>query len=165
VKNSIILDGYNVIYKIPYLADKLKDSLAEARKSLALYMADWNRKNTSWDVCIVFDGRDQGAHLPSEISLSGIDCHFTKPGTEADDYIIAIVRQYHKSQKILVVSGDGKVHNNCKAYGIETVHPRFLEGRTGKRKISSNCTEAKSTSQHKESEITKWYKEQMNKRP
>ena len=122
---QLILDGYNVIHKIPELASHLNASLEEARKALASFMATWKRTNTyNGTICIVFDGKD--GIVSNDQSLCGIKCIYTKTKQEADDRIIAMVKNSRGSKTITVISNDNYVQNNCKVHGATVNAAQFL---------------------------------------
>ncbi|MFH1868130.1 MAG: NYN domain-containing protein [Candidatus Omnitrophota bacterium] len=122
---QLILDGYNVIHKIPQLAAHLSVSLESARKSLANFMLTWKRTHAyRGEICIVFDGRD--GILNSGEALCGIKCIYTKTKQDADDRIISIVRNSKNSAAIRVISNDNYVTNNCKAHGAAVKAVQFM---------------------------------------
>jgi predicted RNA-binding protein with PIN domain len=118
---QLILDGYNIIHKVPQLRDHLNQSLEDARKALANFILTWARTHHhKGSISIVFDGRD--GIINSSQSLCGIKCIYTKTKQEADDKIISIVRNSQNKKDITVISDDNYVTNNCKAHGA-TVRP------------------------------------------
>ncbi len=118
---QIILDGYNIIHKIPHLQSHLNHSLEDARKALANFIITWARTHHhKGSIAIVFDGRD--GIINSSQALCGIKCIYTKTKQEADDKIISIVRNTQNKKDITVISDDNYVTNNCKVHGA-TVRP------------------------------------------
>lgn len=161
---KFILDGYNVIHKIPYLAGFLSKSLQEAREALVRLIAEW-RQPRGADVVIVFDRKKDalaGAPVRPSQKASGISCIFTAPGVEADDKIISLLMLEKNPANVMVVSADGKVINNAKALGVRAVPPSFLDkGPVRRQKRSSQGAEAKRLSPGRENDITQWYKKQL----
>ena len=163
--SKIILDGYNVIHKIPYLAGFLQTELASAREALVRLMAEWRRSRGA-EVVIVFDRKkDALMNIPvhSSQNVSGISCIFTTPGIEADDKIISLLKNEKNPANVTVVTADNKVINNCKAMGIKVVSPSFLDKEPEKRGKSSQTVETKRLSPGRENDITRWYMEQLRK--
>ena len=119
---ELILDGYNVIHKIPSLRNHLKRSLEEARKALANFIITRASSYDKSSISIVFDGRDGIINTGSV--LSGIKCIYTKTRQEADDLIISLIRNSPNPRNITVISDDNYVANNCKAHGakVKPVH-------------------------------------------
>lgn len=125
---TFILDGYNVIYKLPSLEAHMTHSLNSARNALAVYMATWKINNDpTAKVCIVFDGRDGIAPDGSNASLHGINCVFTHTNEDADDRISLLLKNSKDTKNIYVISADNKVANICRVYGACIKHPAFLE--------------------------------------
>jgi predicted RNA-binding protein with PIN domain len=118
---KLLLDGYNIIHKIPQLQNHLNHGLEDARKALANFMITWAKTtHHKGSISIVFDGRD--GIISSSQSLCGIKCIYTKTKQEADDKIISIVRNSQNKKDITVISDDNYVTNNCRAHGA-TVRP------------------------------------------
>jgi predicted RNA-binding protein with PIN domain len=148
--SQLILDGYNIIHKIPQLQTHLNHSLEDARKALASFMITWARTHhNKASISIVFDGRD--GIISSSQSLCGIKCIYTKTKQEADDRIISIVRNSQNKKDITVISNDNYVTNNCKAHGA-TVKPAqyLLQG----HKTASNAESEKLIDDKTATEIT-----------
>ena len=113
---QLILDGYNVIHRIPQLRDHLTQNLGNARRALANFMIARTRTyNYKGKISIVFDGRD--GIINTNQPFYGIKCIYTKTKQEADDKIISMVRNSQNSADITVISDDNYVTNNCKAHG------------------------------------------------
>ena len=162
---KIILDGYNVIHKIPYLAGFLQKDLASAREALVRLMTEWRRSRGA-EVVIVFDRKkDALTNIPvhSSQKVSGISCIFTAPGIEADDKIISLLKNEKDPAHVTVVSADNQIINNCKAMGVKVVPPSFLDKEPVKRGKSSQTVEVKRLSPGRENDITRWYMEQLRK--
>ncbi len=129
---TIILDGYNVIYKIPELAIKLDESLSAARTALAMHMSNWGRKYLYQQIHIVFDGQDSATRGYSQTALHGIECSFTRTKEEADDRILSMIRKSKEPFNITVISADNRVSNSCRTHGVSVKPPSFLEQTTKK---------------------------------
>jgi predicted RNA-binding protein with PIN domain len=153
--NQIILDGYNVIHKIPQLKHNLENSLENARTSLANFVMTWTKTHThKGSIAIVFDGRD--GIINSSQSICGIKCIFTKTKQEADDRIISMVRNHPNSKEIIVISDDNYVTNNCKAHGAQVRPADFLT----QPKSQVSIQDDKHIDSKTEQEITNWLKKQ-----
>ncbi|HQB12718.1 MAG TPA: NYN domain-containing protein [Candidatus Omnitrophota bacterium] len=159
-----ILDGYNVIHKVPRLAGLLSRSLQEAREELVRLMSEW-RQSRGAEVVIVFDrnkGSLDGVPVRSSRKVNGVTCVFSAPGIEADDEIIAMIRREKVPANVRVVTGDGQILNHCKALGVGTELPSRMfdqtPPKTGKTVASGN---SKQLSPARENDITRWYKKQI----
>jgi len=115
--NLLILDGYNVIHKIPGLQFSSPGGLRRSREALIDYLeARKERWSGSYEVLVVFDAQKGPEDQLRRLSVKGIKIHYTSPGEEGDDLIIEEVRLKHQQQKITVVSDDNRVGNNIREY-------------------------------------------------
>lgn len=163
---QIILDGYNVIYRMPEWAAAARANLESARHELIRFMAAW-RQNHGGEVTLVFDRRKQalaGIPVRSSQTVNGIRCIFTSPGAEADDEIIRIARREKNPENVTVVSEDGQILNHCKALGIRAVPVSFLVQKKASAGAGRTKPESKTLSPRREQDITRWYEEQMKRK-
>jgi predicted RNA-binding protein with PIN domain len=152
---QLLLDGYNVIYKIPQLQSHLNHSLEDARQALANFMITWARTHhNKASISIIFDGRD--GIINSSQSLCGIKSIYTKTKQEADDKIISIVRNSQAKQDITVISDDNYVTNNCKAHGAQVKSTAFLL----QPKAQGSAQDDKPIDSKTEHEINEWLKKE-----
>lgn len=129
----LIVDGYNVIGRVPSLRDKKSVSLEAARAALARMVAEWRRGHGGADCLIVFDGRDAGGRGAHAV-IGGVRCLFSRTKVEADDEIIRAVRECRGGGAgITVVSDDNYVGNNCRAHGASVRSASFFEEAQNKR--------------------------------
>ena len=153
---DIILDGYNVIYKIPQLRQHLDKSLEDARTALASFVFTWSRTHSNrGKITIVFDGRDTICSNAGN-NLCGVSCIYTKTKQDADDRIIAMVRNSPHSKEIIVISDDNYVTNNCKAHGAQVRSSGFLL----QSKAQDATQEDKTIDSKTEHEINEWLKKE-----
>jgi len=165
-----ILDGYNVIGKIPRLREiKLSRGLEAARKALAMMLSDINHNRSHIKFKVIFDGKAGEMPNYSKADLHGIECIFTRSGEEADDYIGMMLMDRKNNTGVVVISGDNKVRNKCKVYGASVQEPQSLEKLAGNqsksaKSVNSAKTDDKNIKQQDAGDITKWYTEQLKKR-
>ncbi|MDP8258457.1 MAG: NYN domain-containing protein [Candidatus Aadella gelida] len=159
----LILDAYNVIYELPELSDKIKSGLCEARRGLLNFMINWKQGNGfNGKICIVYDGQDGVVNFEGS-KLWGVECVFTGSKEEADDRIISIVSKTSKASDVVVVSGDGKVANGCKVYGVKVERPEFLKRKRKKKYGASESRSKNYLSGKVQNEINKYYEEALEK--
>lgn len=116
-RTILIIDGYNVINRVPELRSSLERGLEQARMRLALQVATWDRTHPAYEPVIVFDGRDRSAG-GSDQRLAGVRCLFSQVTHGGDEEIIRLVREYRASgAEVMVVSDDNKVINNSRVHG------------------------------------------------
>lgn len=129
LKKILLIDGYNVINRIPELKLCLDGGLENARLKLALLMSAWSHGHPGTECIIVFDGDLQFAGSRDQ-RLAGIRCIFSRASHGADAEIIRFVRDSReKILEIIVVSDDNNVRNNCRAHGAFVQPSSFIMAR------------------------------------
>jgi predicted RNA-binding protein with PIN domain len=122
----LLIDGYNVINRLPQLKASLDRGLENARNSLAFLISRWNQRHPSVECVIIFDG-DIRFSAGSDQRLAGIRCIFSRTSHGGDDAIIRFVKNYHgKTSDITVVSDDNNVRNNCRAHGASVQPSSYI---------------------------------------
>jgi predicted RNA-binding protein with PIN domain len=125
----LLVDGYNVINRVPELKNSLDLGLQNARNQLALRVSRWGHEHPGVECVIVFDGDFERAGGREE-RLAGIRCVFSLTPHGGDDELIRIVREHKgKTSDITVVSDDNKVANNCRAHGAKVRPADFIMAR------------------------------------
>lgn len=120
-KNIIIIDGYNVIHRVPDLERLLDRGLETAREGLFRFCSSWlaTRKDV-WLFYIVFDG--QSDVLGDERQPApGIRAVYTRTGEQADTRIIQIVDERKKDFIVTVVSDDNFVRNHSSDLAVKVM--------------------------------------------
>ena len=128
-KKIILLDGYNVIRRIPQLQQQDQRSLEAGREMLARLCVAWkSRKPEISQLIIVFDGDSSVDALPGYQRGPGVKIVFTETGEKADSRILAIVGENVPAGECIVVSDDGEVARGSKLLGAKSMSvPRFHE--------------------------------------
>lgn len=125
-RKILLVDGYNVINRLPELRPSLEGGLENAQNRLALQLSAWRLSHPGFDCVIVFDGNPRHGG-PDVQRLAGIKCLFSRTPHGGDAAIIAFVRDHHGSQSdITVVSDDNYVRNNCRAHGAAVEPSNFI---------------------------------------
>jgi len=145
-KKILLVDGYNVINRIPELKLSLDGGLENARLKLALLMSAWNHNHPMTECIIVFDGDIQFAGGRDQ-RLAGIRCIFSRTSHGADAEIIRFVKgrafaaevppgkpgasaavrdSQEKKLDITVVSDDNNVGNNCRVHGASVQPASYI---------------------------------------
>jgi predicted RNA-binding protein with PIN domain len=132
----LLVDGYNVINRVPELRPSLDGGLQNARNRLALQVSTWSHGHPGVECVIIFDGDIEHSDGRGE-RIAGVRCIYSLTAHGADDEIIRFVRD-HKGKKsdITVVSDDNKVGNNCRANGAVVRPSSFIMG--GKTRPSAS---------------------------
>jgi len=125
----LLVDGYNVINRVPELKGSLDLGLQNARNQLALRISRWSHEHPGVECVIVFDG-DVDRAGSREGRLAGIRCVFSLTPHGGDDELIRFVRELKaRTSEIIVVSDDNKVANNCRALGAIVRPSEFIMAR------------------------------------
>jgi len=125
-RTILLIDGYNVINRVPELRTSLEKGLEQARIRLALQAATWNRTHSAYEPLVVFDGRDRNAG-GSDQRLAGVRCLFSQVTHGGDEEIIRLVREYRANgADVVVVSDDNKVMNNSRVHGASVRPSAFI---------------------------------------
>lgn len=122
----LLIDGYNVINRVPELNDSLDGGLQNARNQLALRISSWSHEHPTVECVIVFDGDFQYSGSRDQ-RLAGIRCIFSLARHGGDAELIQFVRDYRgRKADIEVVSDDNNVGNNCRAHGASVLPSSYI---------------------------------------
>lgn len=117
----LIVDGYNVIHKLPQLGRQ-----QDQRTALANFLAAWKQQvHYQGTISIVFDSR-KPVYGAGPDNPAGVRCLYAQDGRSADDQIVAMVRNSAQAKGTLVVSDDNYVANNCRAHGARVEPVAYL---------------------------------------
>ncbi|MCX6568575.1 MAG: NYN domain-containing protein [Candidatus Aminicenantes bacterium] len=153
----LLVDGYNVINRVPELKPSLDAGLENARGRLALQISTWSQTHPGVECILVFDGDLKYAGGRDE-RLAGIRCIFSRTAHGGDDELIRFVSGFKgRTSDITVVSDDNSVRNNCRAHGASIQPSSYIM--TGKSRQTGGRmkapTDGKGLSKKAASEIDK----------
>ncbi|NQU74469.1 MAG: NYN domain-containing protein [Candidatus Omnitrophica bacterium] len=120
---TLIIDGYNVIHKIPQIEDLLDESLEAARIGLIRLLSEFkdSRKDVE-HIYVVFDGKAEmfDEEVPVGPAITAIYTHSKK---SADNKILELIKNSDKPNVITVISDDNFLYNNTRVHGarIKTI--------------------------------------------
>jgi predicted RNA-binding protein with PIN domain len=97
----IIVDGYNLIRRLPALREREAESLEAGRGALVSMLAAYRRARGHHRITVVFDGQSGPA---GGGRTGGIDVRFSRPGETADRVIARLAQQGRGGA--LVISSD-----------------------------------------------------------
>lgn len=118
----LLIDGYNLIHKIPSLRAKAS-TLEFARNALVCLIQEYQPQGSPPnDVTVIFDGNDTVCqhHLHGQIKVV-----FSR-GQTADDLIKKMIEDSLTPQEIVVVSDDQELWQHAKAFGASYWSVSFL---------------------------------------
>ena len=116
---DIIVDGYNVIFKISELGYTTEKCDIEVLRNRFLAMLEQYKEKRKHKLIVVFDG--QGAGNSSEIRPAGIDVLFSRQDLDADEEIKRMVSGSENPRHITVITSDRDIEQYVKKYGCKVV--------------------------------------------
>ncbi len=120
-KNIYILDGYNLIHRVPRWREQLDISLERGREALLTYCRRWMQaRGDVWLFYVVFDGDSDVTASQSSAGV-GVRVVYSRTGETADDRILDIVHEFGEKCRYVVVSDDNYVSRNAKGLSAEVM--------------------------------------------
>jgi len=125
----LVVDGYNVINRLPDLKPAFGRPVGKYAAAAALRVSVWGRLHPETECLIIFDGDREVVSGGGQI-LAGVRCVFLAPRHGGDEEIIRQIREFRsKKRPVTVVSDDNQVANNCRAHGAIIEPARFWRPR------------------------------------
>lgn len=118
---DIIVDAYNVIFKIPELGANAKKCDIEMLRDRFLLILKQYKEKRKHKLIVVFDGKGYGVSHKTEVS--GIDVVFSRPGLDADEEIKRMVSNSKRPRQIIVVTSDRDIVQFVKKCGSKILGP------------------------------------------
>ena len=118
---DIIVDGYNVIFKISELGYSTEKCDIEVLRNRFLTLLEQYKENRKHKLIVVFDG--QGTGNSSETRVAGIDVVFSREDLDADEEIKRMVSDSENPRHITVITSDRDIEQYVKKYGCKVVGP------------------------------------------
>lgn len=118
---DVIVDGYNVIFKVPELGDSTKKCDIEILRNRLLSVLEQYKEKRKHKLIVVFDGQGSGVSYKSNIS--GIDVVFPRPGLDADEEIKRMVSNSKRPREIMVVTSDRDIKRFVVKCGSKVMEP------------------------------------------
>ena len=130
--SKIIIDGWNVCWKIPEIAQLIPDKLTIARQRFNSLVKIYFQKKSSISK-IVYDG--QPGIISSKGELKGQDIQFSKNPQNADQKIIAFLKRQNNPALWTVISSDRELTGRAKNLGASSLSSeqfitKLMKGRT-----------------------------------
>lgn len=111
----LVVDGYNLIRRLPELRERESASLEAGRAALVDLLAAYRRARGHHRITVVFDGQGGPPGAGGAGRTAGIDVRFSRPGETADRVIARLAREGRGG--VLVVSSDREVARLAAAAG------------------------------------------------
>lgn len=114
--NRYIIDGNNLVHKVPHLKMLAAGSMAAAAESLQLLLFEFIRKYPSYKITLVFDGFQKSLNLTPAIRVVN-----SGRAKIADSIIKAIIREQDACANIYVVSSDNEIYNYARLHACNVL--------------------------------------------
>jgi len=99
---NLIIDGYNLLYRV----NTKGSSLEEKREELILLLSEFSAINEA-DITLVFDGGKQESMHRGHEKRAGMKIMFSAKGETADEVIMEIIsKRTAKARSYLIVTSD-----------------------------------------------------------
>ncbi|OYD16840.1 hypothetical protein CH330_01700 [candidate division WOR-3 bacterium JGI_Cruoil_03_51_56] len=113
-----IIDGYNLIHKMPDLVPLVNDNLERAREVIINLLVRFKARKKI-RVVVVFDGKDAGQS--AKFSSRGIEILFSRLPEKADNRIVKMIRAAKHPKAWTVVSSDRWIGDQAQTFGAKTI--------------------------------------------
>ena len=130
--NKIIIDGWNVCWKIPEISEYIPDNLPMARKKLNIAVSNYfsNKKSV---YKIIYDG--QPGIVQSNVEFRNQQIQFSKKPQNADQKILTFLKLQKNPTKWTVITSDRELSGRAKNLGALIVSSEeFIQKINKKRK-------------------------------
>lgn len=114
----LIIDGYNLLHKVPELARMLGADIQGARHRL-VRMIEGTALGMARQTTVVFDGREAGSD--PALTSKHLEVYFSPGNLSADSIIERLVCKFESPEKILVVTSDHAEHDTVSSAGAYTM--------------------------------------------
>ena len=121
----IIVDGYNIIFAWPHLAELARGDIDAARRKLCDELSSY-AGFTKHRVVVVFDGYKQKGNPGEKSQFHNIQLVFTKEAETADAYIESLVAQIGNNYQVRVATSDSLVQISSLRSGVLRMSAREL---------------------------------------
>ena len=126
-KETVIVDGYNLIYAWPELKNLAAANMDLARERLQNLLSGYGGY-TGNEVVLVFDGYRTPGNPGSHARVHNLRVAFTKDGETGDAYIERIVNEIGKNYRVRVVTSDNLIRLSALRSGVLRTGSREFAG-------------------------------------
>lgn len=116
-----IIDGYNVLHKIPQLRNLMNQSLEIARQKLEQYLRSYQGTKRI-KVILVYDGERLNCQVPN-YSTANFKIIFSHAPVKADPVIKKLIKKNSNPKQLFVITADRDILQFAKACSANTLDP------------------------------------------
>ncbi len=150
--NKIIIDGWNVCWKIPEISRLIPEKLETARTRFNLLVQQhFTGKNVIYK--IVYDGQPfiYNKNVSQETNVV-----FSKNPEKADDLIIKFLQKQHNASNWTVITSDRQLSYKIKNLGAEILNAESFINKLTRIKMKFRHDDRKDTPSMKPEDISYW---------
>jgi len=126
-----IIDGYNLIHKVPGLRSSLNSGLEHARNVLIFFIRGYlSSHNVS--MTLVFDGDQVGYVEATPQFGKRLRVIYSRPPQKADPIIKELIRKANNKKSLVLVSADNELIRFCRQQGGQVLAPLEFYHRASK---------------------------------
>jgi predicted RNA-binding protein with PIN domain len=152
MSNHIIIDGWNVCWKIPALAEMIPTDLEGVRSRFnQLVAGHFAAKKLTYQ--IVYDGQPQ---FFTDLDRSDKKVLFSRNPEKADDLIIRHLIKQRNKKNWTVVSSDNRLSRQAEDLGAKTISSEEFIKRLNRRKPEKPENIQKSNPRLDQNELNYW---------
>ncbi|OQX83582.1 hypothetical protein B6D60_10310 [candidate division KSB1 bacterium 4484_87] len=151
-----LIDGYNVIHKIPELKNALEINLEKARNLLIHRILNY-LTTKKIEITLVFDGDDVGYVGNPYERRKKLHIYYSHAPEKADPVIKRILREKATSTQLILVTEDREIINFGKNMGVKNILPSQFYSLL-RKEAQQNQLDQKFDKPMSEEELTEWLK-------
>jgi len=158
--NKIIIDGWNVCWKIPEISDLIPDDLEGARAKLS-QIINMRYSDKKVIIKIFYDGQ-------SGISTEGgnnskIEIRYSKNPQKADHLIIQFLKREKNLKQWTVITSDRDLADKIKNLGAQVIKSEMFIKKLSLQKDHSSIENTKTNPRVDQNEINFWMRKFLSK--
>lgn len=151
--NKIIIDAWNVIWKIPEISMLIPNDLALARTKFNLLIKNYfQNKKTVYK--IIYDG--QPGIISSKYEFKGQDIQFSKNPESADQKILSFLKNQKNPSQWTIISSDRELSGRAKNIGVMVISSEEFIIKLKKNRIQFAGNSKKDNPNLSKNEINDW---------
>ncbi len=125
-ENYLLVDGYNIVFAWPELAELAKDNLVGARGRLLDILCNYQAVKRC-TLIVVFDAYRVAGHATEALDYHNIHVVYTKEAETADQYIERFAHTHGRKYYVRVATSDGLEQMIIRGEGCHLVSAREFE--------------------------------------
>lgn len=152
--NKIIIDGYNMIHRVPALRRFLEVSLERAREELGFHLKSYLAHHKI-NIVLVFDGAHPSIGSESTNRNDSFKVLFSKFPFKADPVIKDMIQKEEKKKSLTIVTDDADIIRYAQSQDVKFLSPGTFYARLEKRFIRKELNN-KYDQDMSEEELLEW---------